>query len=300
MEDLAKRLPPNMEDFYGFPCSFAQRRLWFLDRLTPHSSFYNIPAALRMDTEVDPDVLKGAVNRLARRHESLRTTFGAPHGEPIQFIAPEPDFSVAVTLVQGASEAEREREAVRLAALEAQRPFDLEKGPLLRVGLLRLDHRDHVLLVTLHHIISDGWSMEIFFRELVTFYAAEIQGKPADLPELPIQYADYAVWEQERLSGERLERQTQYWKQQLAGLPLLDLPTDRPRPAVATYRGSRETFRVDAELTAALKQLAQSEKTTLFMTLLAAFEVLLYRYSGQDDFAIGTLTAGRGGRRRKG
>ena len=287
-------LTPDREEFFRGSCSFAQRRLWFLDRLIPGSSFYNIPAALRMDTQIERDVLERAVNQLAVRHESLRTTFVAQNGEPMQCIAPEPALGVVLTCVEGATAAGREAEAVRLARVEAQQPFDLEQGPLLRVGLLRLSASEHVLLVTMHHIISDGWSMEIFFRELATLYEAEREGRKAALVDLPIQYADYAVWEREWLRGERLLEQVEYWKQQLEGVPQLHMPMDRSRPAVASYRGSRELLEVNAEVTAGLKQLGQEEGTTLFMTLLAAFEVLLYRYTGQEDFTVGTLTAGRG------
>ena len=278
---------------YAFPCSFAQQRLWFLDRLTPGTSLYNIPAAIRLDNPLDAACLERCVNELARRHETLRTTFREVDGEPTQVIAADQHLLVEVTDLLGMPAEQREAEVRRLATEEARRPFDLERGPLLRVGLLRVSERNQVLLVTMHHIISDGWSAEVFFRELTALYEAFQRGEGSPLPELPVQYADYAVWQREWLRGAVLEEQLRYWKKQLEGLSALPLPADHARPALATYQGSREFLRIDEATTAALRRLSEQEDATLFITLLAAFKALLCRYTGQADIAVGTLTAGR-------
>ena len=275
------------------PCSFSQQRLWFLDRLSPGKGLYNIAAALRLDNSLEARCLEHCVNELVGRHESLRTIFRDVGGEPMQVVSEHLVLAVAVTDLCSLPEERREAEALRLATEEARRPFDLQRGPLLRVGLLQLSEQDQVLLVTMHHIISDGWSMEVFFRELAACYEARFHGRESRLAELPVQYADYAVWQREWLQGEELERQLQYWKKQLAGMEVLRLPTDNARPAFSTYEGSREFLHIDEATTAALKQLSQQENTTLFMTLLAVFQMLLYRYTGQQDIAVGTLTAGR-------
>jgi amino acid adenylation domain-containing protein len=284
---------PTTEDSFASPCSFAQQRLWFLDRLAPASSVYNIPAALRLGGRIDKKLLERAVYRLAERHESLRTTFSADQGEPFQWVAAEPCIPVNVSDLRGLPGERRESEALRLAAAEAQVPFDLERGPLLRITILELGENDDVLLVTTHHIISDGWSTEIFFRELAALYEAEMYGVPANLPELAIQYTDYAAWQREWLSAEEAALQIDYWRRKLSGVPLLQLPTDRPRPEIASHRGNRELTHIGSQVTTELKKISLQSCATLFMTLLAAFEILLYRYCGQDDFAVGTLTAGR-------
>ena len=276
-----------------FPCSYAQQRMWFLDRLSPGRGLYNIPAAVHLERGVDAQVLEQSMNELVRRHETLRTTFRDVEGEPQQVVAEEQALKVVVVDLRRVAEAEREAEALRLATEEARRPFDLERGPLLRVGLLQLSEQAQVLLITTHHIVSDGWSMEIFFRELASLYEAGFHGRGAGLSELPVQYADYAVWQREWLQGEELERQLEYWRRQLGGMEVLRLPTDRPRPGLASYEGSREKLQIDRATTAALKQLSQDENATLFMTLLTGFQMLLARYSGQQDIAVGTLTAGR-------
>ena len=276
-----------------FPCSFAQQRLWFLDRLHPGECLYNIPAALRLENALDVACLEASVNELVSRHEPLRTTFREIDGEPVQVIAAHAALRLAVIDLRSYDEGGGEAEAVHAATREARMPFDLERGPLLRVGLIVLPGGKQVLLVTMHHIISDGWSVEIFFRELREVYEARFHGRSAHLPELPVQYADYAAWQREWLQGEELERQLDYWRRQLGGMESLRLPTDRARPALSSYRGSREFLRIDEGATAGLKQLSREENATLFMTLLAAFQLLLSRYSGQQDIAVGTLTAGR-------
>jgi amino acid adenylation domain-containing protein/FkbH-like protein len=274
------------------PLSFAQQRLWFLDQLEPGSSFYNIPAAVRLRGTLDLTALEQSFTEVMRRHESLRTRFGVVNGVPVQLIDAAPGFSLPV--LDLSTEAERDAEARRVATEESQQPFDLSTGPLLRATVLRLSDQEHVLLCTMHHIISDGWSMGVLIRELTTLYEAYSHSEPSRLPELNIQYADYAHWQREWLQGEVLERQLSYWKQQLAGAPaVLELPADYPRPALQTFRGAHQSLTFSPELTTALKALTQREGVTLFMALLAAFEILLSRYSRQDEIIIGTPIAGR-------
>ncbi|RMF31802.1 MAG: amino acid adenylation domain-containing protein, partial [Chloroflexi bacterium] len=276
------------------PLSFSQQRLWFLDQLEPNSPLYNIPDAVRITGPLDVGVLEQSLNEIVRRHEVLRTTFAAVDGRPIQVIAPELHLPLPVVDLRGLPKARREEEALRLATEEAQRPFDLARGPLLRALLLRLDEEEHIALLTVHHTVSDGWSTGVFMGEMAALYEAFAAGKPSPLPELPIQYADFAVWQREWLQGEVLEAQLAYWKEQLAGLPpILELPTDRPRPAFQTFRGDYQTFTLPEELTQAIKELCQREGVTLFMTLLAAFQTLLSRYSGQDDISVGVPIANR-------
>ena len=284
------------EDVFIFPMSFSQQRLWFLDQLEPNSASYNIPAALRLTGRLNVEALKQSLNEIVARHEVLRTTFATMDGEPVQVVAPMQEVDLSVVNLAPLPAEERETTVQRLADEEAQRPFDLRHGPLLRVTLLRLSDESHVLLVTMHHIISDGWSMGIFTNEVVTLYDAFAQNKPSPLPELPIQYADFAVWQREWLSGETLERQLSYWREQLIGAPpLLELPTDRPRPPVQTFRGDNEFFELSASLSQPLKTLSQQAGATLFMTLLAAWGVLLWRYSAQhaESVVIGSPIANR-------
>ncbi|HIP96962.1 MAG TPA: non-ribosomal peptide synthetase, partial [Anaerolineae bacterium] len=276
------------------PLSFAQQRLWFLDQLAPGNLFYNIPMAVRLTGELDVEALEQSLNEILRRHEVLRTTFRAKGGKPVQIIAPELPLLLLVEDLSHLPETEREAEAGRLVQKEARRPFDLSQGPLLRARLLKLGAEEHIAVVTMHHIISDGWSMEVFIRELAALYEAFSQGRPSPLPELPVQYADFACWQREWLQGEVLDRQLAYWKEQLGNRPLmLDLPTDRPRPAVQSWRGATERFALPTELSKKLRTLSREEGATLFMTLLAAFQTLLYRYTGQEDVSVGTAIANR-------
>ena len=278
----------------SFPLSFSQQRLWFFNQLEPDSCAYNIPAAVRLTGLLNISALSHSISEILRRHEALRTTFTTVDGQPVQTI--NPAFSCTLPLIdlQALSQAEREQETLRLARAEAQRPFDLEKGPLLRVTLLRLEEQAHVILFTMHHIVSDGWSTGILIRELTTLYTAYDSGQSCNLPELPIQYVDFAVWQRQWLQGEVLNKQLNYWKQQLGGdLPVLELPTDRPRPAIQTDQGATQSFTLSPSLTAALKNLSHQEGVTLFMTLLAAFKVLLHRYTQQDDILVGTPIANR-------
>ncbi len=229
-----------------------------------------------------------------RRHESLRTTFAAVDGEPVQLIAPALRMSVPITDLTHHPASDRENEAQRLATELAREPFDLSQGPLFRVLLLRLGQDDHILVLSMHHIVSDGWSRGVFYRELSLLYQAYTQGNPSPLSELPIQYADFAVWQRQWLQGEVLENQLSYWKKQLAGAPaMLHLPTDRPRPAVQSYRGAKQSIELSQELTQGLQALSARQGVTLFMTLLAAFQTLLYRYTGQNDIVVGSPIANR-------
>ena len=275
------------------PLSFSQQRMWLLDQLEPDTPTYNISNALRLSGTLEVEALKRSIEEIVSRHEALRTTFAAVDGEPVQVISPAMDTRLPVEDLSGQPKAEREAEAKRLALEEKRRPFDLERGPLVRTKLVRLDQEEHVLLVTMHHVVSDGWSLGVFWRELGALYEAFSRGESSPLAELSIQYADYALWQRRWLTGEVLEEQLGYWKEQLAELPVLELPTDQPRPTVQTHRGARRSLTLPESLTEALKELSRQEGTTLFMVLLGAFQALLARYSGQDDIAVGSPIAGR-------
>ncbi|HET7461692.1 MAG TPA: FkbM family methyltransferase, partial [Longimicrobium sp.] len=289
-------LPPvaPAERTGALPLSFAQERLWFLDRLEPGSATYNIPAAWRLGGVLDQAALERALGEIVRRHEALRTVFANVDGSPVQVIAPFGGFALPVEDLSGWNEADREAAFRRRAGEEARRAFDLSAGPLFRAALLRLHAEDHVLLVTMHHIVSDGWSMGVLQRELSALYTAYREGRESPLPALPVQYADYAVWQRGQLAGEVLERQLAYWRERLSGAPeLLELPTDRPRPPVQTYRGASVPVELSPELLERLQALGRSEGTTLYMTLLGAFQVLLSTYGGSDDIVVGSPIAGR-------
>ena len=275
------------------PLSFSQQRMWLLDQLEPGAPTYHISHALRLSGALDTEALKRSLMGIVARHEALRTTFAAVDGEPVQVVSATIDTKLPVEDLSGVPQAEREAEATQFALEEKRRPFDLERGSLFRTRLLRLGEEEHVLLISMHHIVSDGWSMGVFWRELGALYGAFSRNGPSPLPELPIQYADYALWQRQWLTGEVLEEQLSYWKDQLAELPDLKLPTDHPRPAVQTHRGARRSLALPQSLTQALKELSRQEGTTLFMVLLGALQVLLSRYSGQEDIAIGTPIAGR-------
>ncbi|HRI49124.1 MAG TPA: amino acid adenylation domain-containing protein [Pseudomonadota bacterium] len=274
--------------------SFAQQRLWFLEQLDPGLPLYNIPAALRLRGPLDRECLRLALQGIVSRHEALRTTFSSAEPEPFQVIHPAPSgWPLPLLDLSALPPSAREAERSRLAEQEARRPFSLEHGPLLRTTLVCLSEQEHVLLFTLHHIISDGWSLGVLFRELSALYTALRERRPADLPALRAQVADIGAWQRQLLQGERLQQALAYWKRQLAGCPPVELPTDHPRPPVPSYRGRILTFSLDPSLGRALKTLAQSQQATLFMTLLGSFALLLSRYSQQTDIAIGSPTAGR-------
>ncbi|MFB1485414.1 condensation domain-containing protein, partial [Corallococcus sp. RDP092CA] len=270
------------------PLSFAQQRLWFLDQLTPGDASYNIPTALRLTGQVDVEALRRAFEALVARHDALRTTFRESQGQATQHIHTPGTWALPLTDLSTLPEAERETEAQREVEADARQPFDLRNGPLLRTALVRLAEEEHLLLVTMHHIVSDGWSMGVLVRELVAFYEAFSTGQTPVLAPLPVQYTDFATWQRDWLQGETLESQLGYWKQQLAGAPAtLELPTDHPRPAIQSHAGATHAVSIPQATSDALKALAQREGATPFMVLLAAFQVLLSRYSAQEDLTVG-------------
>ncbi|MCM3904257.1 MAG: amino acid adenylation domain-containing protein [Pyrinomonadaceae bacterium] len=276
------------------PLSFAQQRLWFLDQLEPSKSSYNIPAAVRLKGQLDREAMARSLTEIVRRHEVLRTRFVAIDGQPSQIATPPEPVLLTFVDLSDLSAARRESEALHLAQSEAQRPFDLGQSPLLRVTLVRMSDDEHVLLLTRHHIITDAWSGAIFLREVATLYAAFSQNQPSPLAELPLQYADFAIWQRQWLQGELLERQLDYWRKQLQPAPaLLELPTDYPRPPLQSFRGAVHSFNLSPNVARQLRALSRREGATLFMTLLAAFKLLLWRYTGQQQIVVGTPIANR-------
>jgi amino acid adenylation domain-containing protein len=277
----------------SLPLSFAQERLWFIDQLEPESAAYNIPRAIQLTGTLQISTLEQSLSELVQRHEVLRTRFVSLDGRPVQ----QPE-SVRVNLpfvdLCSLSESEQRVMAERLGREEARRPFDLRHAPLLRAQLLQLSEARHLFLFTMHHIVSDGWSTGVLLREIGDLYKAHLSGTPSLLPELEIQYADFAVWQREHLQGELLDAQLSYWKQQLADAPeVLELPTDRPRPRLESFRAKRQPFVLSESVSRGLRELSKQSNTTLFMTLLAAFQTLLYRYTRQADFLVGTPVANR-------
>jgi len=277
--------PPAAQEVYAFPVSFAQQRLWIVDQLARDAGAYNMPYAWRLRGPLSVPALQSALQGLVDRHEGLRTTFQVESGSLQQLVHAGRNVALEVEPVDGALDG--------LLEAEARHAFDLATGPLLRARLFRLGADEHVFVLNMHHIVSDGWSHDLIERDLGELYAAALDGRAARLPELAIQYADYAVWQRDWLSGEVLEQQLAYWRAQLAGLPPLKLPTDFARPAVQSFRGAAERCHIPMAVAAGLGQVAQRAGATLFMTLLAAFHVLLARHAGQDDFAIGSPVAGR-------
>ena len=276
------------------PLSFAQQRLWFFDQFEPGSPLYNLPRAVRLQGKLNINLLLASLNEIIRRHEVLRTSFALADGQPIQVIFPSLNLQLPVVDLKYIPQQQREAELYRLAKEEAQTGFDITQAPLLRAKLLQLDTEDNVILLTFHHIVSDGWSTDILIREVATLYTAFCAGRPSPLPQLPIQYADFALWQRKWLEAEALKNQLAYWQKQLSGeLPILQLPTDRPRPAVQTYVGKTLSFVLPTNLSEGLKSLSKQEGVTLFMTLLAAFKTLLYRYTGQTDILVGCPIANR-------
>jgi amino acid adenylation domain-containing protein len=283
-----------VEDIFVFPTSYSQQRLWFIDQLEPDNSAYNITDALTFTGAFDEAALRRALDEMTRRHESLRTTFAASDGQPVQVVSPPVPRELTVVDLSHLPEDERQAELLQLSEREASRSFNLKAGPLWRVVLVRLAADEHVLLLMVHHIISDAWSMQLMEDELMTLYTAFSRGEESPLEELPIQYADFAVWQREWLQGEELEQQLKYWREQLAGVPeVLNLPTDKPRPVVLSPNGANQPISISKPLTEKLKLLSQREGVTLFMTLLAAFKTLLYRYAGQEDVVVGTPVTNR-------
>ncbi|HEY9741578.1 MAG TPA: amino acid adenylation domain-containing protein [Coleofasciculaceae cyanobacterium] len=305
----AKLNIPEEEEVFIFPASFAQQRLWFIDQLVPGNAFYNVPTALRLTGSLNLSALGQTFNEIVRRHEALRTRFGMVEGQLVQVIPTEScpnaptaaseSFTPTLTInlpvidLRDLPLEEREFQAKQLVTEESQRPFNLATGPLLRLLLLKLDETEHILLLNLHHIISDDWSIGVLIRELSTIYAAFALEQPSPLPELPLQYADFAHWQREWLQGEVLETQLAYWRQQLDSIPILNLSTDRPKLAIQSYRGATQFLELPPSLSEALEKLSQRQGVTLFMTLLAAFQTLLYRYTQQEDIVVGSPIANR-------
>jgi hypothetical protein len=288
---LAAASPPirHVPRDRALPLSFAQQRLWFLERLTPGAALYHLFTPLVIDGSLDPEALARSLGEIVRRHESLRTVFPAMGGEPVQVILPAVPFPLPLIDLRGLPEGDREAELRRRAASEAARPFDLARGPLLRVLLLRLAGERHAVLLAVHHIVCDGWSLRLLLRELSALYSGSFP-----LPEPRLQYADFAVWQREWLRGEVLGSQIDYWRRQVAGAPpVLDLPSDRPRPTVQSFRGERLPMSLPKPLTSTLGALARRERSTLFMVLLAGLDALLFRYTGQERLLVGTPIANR-------
>jgi amino acid adenylation domain-containing protein len=294
--DISQFQPIRRRDGGGAaPLSFPQQRLWFLDQLEPGCPAYNIHLGLRLEGDLDVEALRHSLNHVVQRHEILRTIFASTDQGPAQVVAESANLETPLIDLSSLPPWEREQEIQRRAAEEALRPFDLSSGPLLRAILLWAGQREHVFLLTTHHIIADGWSIDVFLRELAIFYEARVASFPAPLPEAPIQYADFAVWQRRQLGDGALRAQLDYWRRQLAGASsVLALPTDRPRPAVQSYRGASQSFSLPQPLSRDLALLSRREEVTLFMTLLAGWVALLHRHSGQEDISVGAPVANRG------
>src|SRR5688500_400314 len=276
------------------PLSFAQQRLWFLDRLLPDSVHYNVHTALTLNGAVEASVLTRALEELVRRHEILRTTFHDGDSGPWQHVSPSACVDLARVDLRSLPAERRRWPLERTVAGEAARPFDLQRGPISRAMLIELDGAESVLLLSMHHIATDAWSMPILRGELVARYDAYSRGATSPLPELPVQYGDFAIWQRQQLQGPRLESLVGAWRRALEGMPTrLELPFDRPRPAVQSYRGAIRYFVVPAAIAAAVKRVGQRCGATPFITFLAAFAVLLHRYAGQNDLGIGSPIANR-------
>ena len=276
------------------PLSFAQQRLWFLNQLEAENTAYNMPGAARLTGRLNIEALEQSLTEIIRRHEIMRTTFVVEDDTPVQIVLSAQPVQIPVIDLSYVSANEREAEARRLATAEAQRSFDLSRGPLIRFKLLRVNTEEHILILTVHHIVFDGWSTGVLISELSMLYTAYANGNVSPLPDLPVQYADYAVWQREWLQGEALDQQLSYWKKQLAGAPeALNLPADKPRPATGINKGARQSFELSPALVDSLKRVGQDQRATLFMVLLAAFQVLLSRYTGQADVIVGAAVSNR-------
>ncbi|MEH2442452.1 amino acid adenylation domain-containing protein [Nostoc sp.] len=277
----------------NLPLSFAQQRLWFLEQFLPNNPLYNLPQTFHLVGQLNLNALEQSINEIIRRHEVLRTTFSFLNGQPVQVIAPTLTVPLHLKDLRSLSGSEKDTEIQRLTIAECQRPFNLDRGPLVRTTLLQLGAEEYVLLLNIHHIVFDGWSVGTFFRELRLLYQAFVNGQPSPLTEQTIQYADFALWQRQWLQGKVLSEQLDYWKQQLANLPILQLPSDRPRPASQTYHGTRQPLALSKSLSETLTRFSQEEGVTLFMTLLAAFQTLLFRYTSSEDIQVGSVIANR-------
>ena len=288
--------PEPVADPLKYPLTFTQQRLWFLDKLDPGKSVYNVSEALRLKGPLDRNALTRSINDIIKRHDTLRTTFCDVDGSPLQVVSPSLTIDIPTESLAHLPAAEREQEATRRTSDRANQPFDLAHGPLIRVSLVQIADNDHVLLISMHHIISEGgWSMGIFLRELNALYNSHLAQQPPALPDLPIQYGDYAVWQRDWMQGEVREQLLDYWTERLKGAPtILDLPTDRPRPSQQSYNGSKESRLLPSVLKTALSDFSKAEGATLFMTLFAGFNTLLSRYTSQEDLVVGVSVAGRG------
>jgi amino acid adenylation domain-containing protein len=293
VESPKQTILPRLQEGNIFPLSSAQQRLWFLDQLEPESAAYLIPGVLRFQGIIDIKSLQKSLQALVQRHEILRTTFSEQDRQPVQIIHTTMQVKLPLIDLQGLDHEQRTQVAQQLARQEAQRPCDLSQGPLLRTTILRQEQEVHILLLTQHHIITDGWSHSILTHELATLYHSYATGQPASLPTLPIQYVDYTLWQRQWLQEKMVKEQLAYWRTQLAAAPHLDLPTDHPRPAIQTYRGSSMTWQLPLALSEDLYELSRQQEVTLFMLLLASFQVLLMRYSRQSDISVGTSIANR-------
>jgi len=294
-EELVLQSPP-IEPVWRdgeLPLSFSQERLWFLDQLTGGNVFYNIPVAVRLSGPVNMNILEKSLNEIIRRHEVLRTSFVSKDGSPVQVIASSLLLKILLTDISHLTDKEQEDETRRLTSEEARKPFDLEQGALIRFKLFKLKENEHLALLTMHHIISDGWSLVIFVREFCQLYAAFLQGKTSPFPEKLIQFADFALWQRQWMQGKVLEHKISFWKERLKNIPILDLPSDRPRPAMQSYKGASLRFEISPSLARSLKKISGVEGVTLYMTMVAVFQILLHRYTQQDDIVIGSPVSGR-------
>ncbi len=282
---------PKRESDGTAPLSFSQQRLWFFDQLMPGTTVYNLSMPLPLKLNLNVEAFERALNEIVRRHEVLRTSFISVDGKPVQVITQKLEVPLTVHDLRG--NPEKDIESQRLTAEEAALPFDIKKAPLIRARLVRLDDQETILLLTMHHIVSDAWSINIFFQELDALYNAYLEGKPSPLPELPLQYSDFAIWQREWLQGKIIEEQLRYWEQQLADLETCSLPGDHPRPKISSFRGASYDLRLDGILAQNVKKLSAELEATPFMTQLATLKVLVHRYTGQDDIVIGSPTANR-------
>jgi amino acid adenylation domain-containing protein len=283
----------DQAEVFVFPASFAQQRLWFLDQYAPENPFYNVVTALRLTGSLNITALEQTFNEIAQRHETLRTTFAAVSGQPVQIISTACKINIKILELQHLPPEQRQTEAKKITAAESLRPFNLSTGPLMRVTILCLTDSEHILLLNMHHIAADDWSIGVLIREIQAIYTALINRQTSPLPELSLQYADFAEWQREWLQGEVLETQLAYWRQQLRGISVLNLPVDRAAPARQNYRGKTQYLAIPKKLQDSLVALSQRAGATLFMTLLAAFQTLLYRYTGQADIVVGSPIANR-------
>ena len=292
---LQRRMPPvkHVERAGPLPLSYAQQRLWFMEQLHPGSTAYNVPLAVQLEGHLDVEVLRKTLEEILRRHEVLRTSYRSLDGVGVQQVETSYGSPLSADDLSGLDPAKRETEVMLRWQEEQRKPFDLTKAPMLRARLLLLDQDNHILLFTMHHIASDGWSSQVLIREMVALYESLRSGKPSPLPDLELQYADYAAWQREWLQGEVLEQQLSYWCQQLASVPALDLPTDHARPVTQSYAAAREQVCIPAGLTGKLRDLCRAQSVTMFMILISAWQVVLGRWAGQDDFLVGTDVANR-------